>query len=74
MDVADGSSTYDKGMEAFMYDPDDAQNYIALTGVFTKMKDNSGINKITWHSWEGDMDKSVIESWVKDAIYHYKQN
>jgi hypothetical protein len=74
LDVADGSSTYDKGMEAFMYDPDDAPNYIALTGVFTKMKDNSGFEKIVWHSWEGDMDKSVIESWVKDAIYHYKQN
>jgi hypothetical protein len=74
LDVADGSSTYDKGMEAFMYDPDDAENYIALTGVFTKMKDNSGNKKIAWHSWEFDMDKSVLESWVKDAIYHYKLN
>ena len=29
LDVADGSTTYDKGTEAFMYDPDDDQNYIA---------------------------------------------
>lgn len=74
LDVADGSDTYDKGMETFIYDPDNAQNYIALTVVLTLIKDESDNVSIAWHSWEGDMDKSVLESWVKDAIYNYKQN
>ena len=74
LDVADGSSTYDRGMEAFFYDPNDAQNYIALTALFTHIKDGSGTLSIGWHSWEGDMDKSLLESWVKDAIYYYKEN
>ena len=72
LDVVDGSETYNKGMEIFMYDPDDAQNYIALTVVLTQIKDDSNKVSITWHSWEGDMEKSVLESWVKDGIYYYE--
>lgn len=74
LDVASGSSTYEEGTEAFMYDPDDAQSYIALTGVFTLIKDDSNKVSICWRSWEGDMEKSVLESWVKDGIYYYEQN
>ena len=73
LDLVDGSSTYDRGMETFMYDPDDAQSYIALTVVLTLITDDSGKVSIAWHSWEGDMDKSELESWVIDGINHYKQ-
>ena len=59
--------------EAYLYDPNGTPGYIALTGVFTYIEDNGEI-KIGWHSWELDVEDSVMESWIKDAIYYYKVN
>ena len=59
--------------EAYHYDPNGAPGYIALTGVFTYVEDNGKI-KIGWHSWELDVEDSVMESWIKDAIYYYDLN
>lgn len=59
--------------EAYLYDPNGAPGYIALTGVFTYVNDNGEI-KIGWHSWELDVEDSVMESWIKDAIYYYNLN
>ena len=59
--------------EAYIYDPNGAPGYIALTGVFTYIEDNGEI-KIGWHSWELDVEDSVMESWIKDAIYYYNVN
>jgi hypothetical protein len=59
--------------EAYLYDPNGAPGYIALTGVFTYIEDNGEI-KIGWHSWELDVEDSVMESWIKDAIYYYDMN
>jgi thiol-disulfide isomerase/thioredoxin len=59
--------------EAYLYDPNGAPGYIALTGVFTYIEDNGEI-KIGWHSWELDVEDSVMESWIKDAIYYYNMN
>ena len=59
--------------EAYLYDPNGAPGYIALTGVFTYVEDNGEI-KIGWHSWELDVEDSVMESWIRDAIYYYKIN
>ena len=59
--------------EAYLYDPNGAPGYIALTGVFTYVEDNGEI-KIGWHSWELDVEDSVMESWIKDAIYYYNLN
>jgi len=59
--------------EAYLYDPNGAPGYIALTGVFTYVEDNGEI-KIGWHSWELDVEDSVMESWIKDAIYYYDMN
>jgi len=59
--------------EAYLYDSNGAPGYIALTGVFTYVKDNGEI-KIGWHSWEFDVEDSVMESWIKDAIYYYIMN
>jgi len=56
--------------EAYIYDPNGEPGYIALTGVFTYVEDNGEI-KIGWHSWEHDVEGSVMESWIKDAIYYY---
>lgn len=59
--------------DAYLYDPNGAPGYIALTGVFTYIEDNGEI-KIGWHSWELDVEDSVMESWIKDAIYYYNMN
>ncbi len=59
--------------EAYLYDPNGAPGYIALTGVFTYVEVNGEI-KVGWHSWEFDVEDSVMESWIKDAIYYYNVN
>jgi hypothetical protein len=75
-DNYDGSAPDDilqKYYEAFYYDPNGEPNYIALTGVFTLINDGTG-TKIGWHSWEGNVGDSEMESWVKDCIYYYHIN
>jgi len=59
--------------EGFYYDPDGSPNYIALTGVFTLIKDGAEV-KIGWHSWEGNVANSDMENWIKDCIYYYNVN
>jgi hypothetical protein len=59
--------------EAYVYDPNGAPGYIALTGVFTFVEYNSEL-KIGWHSWELDVEDSVMETWIKDAIYYHNLN
>ncbi len=59
--------------EAYLYDPNGEPGYIALTGVFTLIEDMGEI-KIGWHSWELDVEDSVMESWIKDAIYYHNLN
>jgi len=71
-----GDSTADileKYNAAFDYDPNGGSHYIALTGVFTLVNDGGEV-KIGWHSWEGDVSDSEMESWVKDIIYYYHVN
>jgi hypothetical protein len=71
-----GTATADileKYNAAFYYDPNGGINYIALTGVFTLVNDGGEV-KIGWHSWEGDVGDSEMESWVKDIIYYYHVN
>ena len=71
-----GDSTADileKYNAAFDYDPDGGTHYIALTGVFTLVNDGGEV-KIGWHSWEGDVGDTEMESWVKDIIYYYHVN
>lgn len=63
----------EKYREAFYYDPNGGTHYIALTGVFTLINDG-GMVKIGWHSWEGNVGDSEMESWVKDIIYYYNAN
>ena len=65
--------TETKFNEAFYYDPNGSPSYIAFTGVFTLINDG-GEAKIGWHSWELDVEDSVMESWIKDAIYYYHIN
>ncbi len=71
-----GTATADileKYYEGFYYDPNGEPNYIATTGVFTLINDGGEV-KIGWHSWEGNVDDSEMESWVKDIIYYYHVN
>ncbi len=63
----------DMSSEAYLYDPNGEPGYIALTGLFSLIEDNGEI-KIGWHSWELDVDDSVMETWIKDAIYYHNEN
>lgn len=79
LDAVTGAS-YDiqqKANEVYMYDPNGSPGYIALTGVYTYVKDNGEI-KIVWHTWEAPNDMTVsnsdLETWIKDAIYYYNVN
>jgi len=62
-----------KFYEAFYYDPNGEPNYIAFTGVYSLIKDGTEV-KIGWHSWEGDVEDSDMETWIKDCIYYYNMN
>lgn len=73
LDLALGGTAEQKGYEAFLYDPNDAEGYIALTGLFTLINDNGQIT-YGWHSWEGDVSDAEMETWIKDAIYYYHIN
>ena len=56
--------------EAFYYDPNGGTHYIALTGIFTLVNDGGEV-QIGWHSWEGDVNDTSMENWIKDTIYYY---
>ena len=73
LDIPKGGDIEEKAYEAFLYDPNGKDNYIALTGVFTLIKDGGKV-KIGWHSWEGNVDDVSMENWIKDAIYYYHIN
>jgi len=67
----------EKSYAVYMYDPDGPPGYIALTGIYTYIKENSEV-KIGWHSWEAPNDMTVsdadMDTWIKDAIYYYHVN
>jgi hypothetical protein len=73
LDTTLGGDAEQKAYEAYLYDPDDGQGYIALTGIFTLVNDNGEI-VYGWHSWEGDVADAEMETWIKDCIYYYTMN
>lgn len=73
LDIPLGGDIEEKAYESYLYDPDGAPGYIALTGIFTYVEHEGDI-KIGWHSWEGDVADSDMEDWIKDSIYYYHLN
>jgi len=79
LDAYEGASSdiQNKANQVYMYDPDGSPGYIALTGVYTYIKENGEV-KIAWHTWEAPNDMKVsdsdLETWIKDAIYYYDMN
>ena len=73
LDIPLGGDIEKKAYDSYLYDPDGPPGYIALTGIFTLMKDDDEI-KYGWHSWEGDVEDTEMEEWVKDGIYYWYQN
>ena len=67
----------EKSYAVYMYDPDGPPEYIALTGIYTYIKENGEV-KIGWHTWEAPNDMMVsdadLDTWIKDAIYYYHVN
>ncbi len=73
LDIDQGGDLEMKGYDSLIYDPDGAPHYIALTGIITLIE-KDGSKQYAWHSWEGDMTESEIESWMKDAMYYHHIN
>ena len=73
LDIPLGGDVEQKANDAYVYDPDGAPGYIALTGVFTLIENNGEI-ACGWHSWELDVVDTEMEEWVQDAIYYYNVN
>jgi len=73
LDIPLGGDIEKKAYDSYLYDPDGPPGYIALTGIFTLVKYDDEI-KYGWHSWEGDVEDTKMEEWVKDGIYYWYQN
>lgn len=73
LDLDLGGDIQMKGYDSLIYDPNGKPNYIALTGIITLIENNGNIT-YGWHAWEGDMTKSDIEDWMKDAMYYHHVN
>jgi hypothetical protein len=73
LDAGLGGSTEERAYSAYLYDPDGSPGIIALTGVFTLIKQNGSI-VYGWHSWEQDVDFKEMEEWLKDGIYYWNEN
>ncbi|MGQ9721769.1 MAG: hypothetical protein ACUVXA_10665 [Candidatus Jordarchaeum sp.] len=73
LDIDQGGATEMKGYDSLIYDPDGAPHYIALTGIITLIE-KDGSKQVAWHAWEGDMEESEIEDWMKDAMYYHHIN
>ena len=73
LDIYLGGSIEQRANEVYLYDPEGPPGYIALTGIFTYIKENNDV-KIGWHTWEGNVENSEMESWIRDAIYYYSVN
>jgi len=73
LDIPLGGDIEKKAYDSYLYDPDGPPGYIALTGILTLVKDDGEI-KYVWHSWEGDVEDTEMEEWVKDGIYYWYQN
>jgi len=79
LDSCEGATSdiKNKANQVYMYDPNGAPGYIALTGIYTYIKEDGEV-KIAWHTWEAPNDMTVsgsdLETWIKDAIYYYNVN
>lgn len=63
-----------KANAVYMYDPNGPPGYIALTGLFTYVKEDGEVT-IGWHTWEAPNDMTVsdsaLETWITDAIHYH---
>jgi len=57
-----------------IYDPNPEPNYVPLTIVLTKVMDANGSAVVAWHSWEGEVVQSTLDSWVHQAIKYYQDS
>lgn len=73
LDAGVGGLTEKRAYDAYLYDPDGSPGIIALTSIFTLIKQNGTI-VYGWHSWERDVDFKEMEEWLKDGIYYWNEN
>jgi hypothetical protein len=53
------------------YDPSGGSQLVPLVVVINEIRDANGNSLIVWHSWEGIVSLSLLDSWVNDALAHH---
>ena len=56
------------------YYPNAGMPMVPTTVVLTLVKDTDGKVTVGWHSMDDAMGEDVVASYVKDAVYYYRQN
>ena len=74
LDLTSGTNEPQASEVFAAYDPTGGVNYIPLTVIVTIVKDTTGNVAIGWHSWEGVVDQTTLESWISDALSYYGEN
>jgi hypothetical protein len=57
-----------------VYYPNSGVPTVPTTVIFTLVKDIDGKVAVGWHSMDDAMGEDVLTSYVKDAIYYYRQD
>ena len=57
-----------------VYYPNSGVPTVPTTVIFTLIKDTDGKVAVGWHSMDDAMGEDVLTSYVKDAIYYYRQD
>ena len=54
-----------------VYDLSEGSHLVPLVAVINLVRDANGNKTIVWHSWEGIIGLSSLDSWINDALAHY---
>jgi hypothetical protein len=72
--MADGSGDQRAFDVLDIYYPNGGIPTVPTTVVFTLLRDANGKAEIGWHTMDDAMGEETITSYVKDAIFYYRQN
>jgi hypothetical protein len=56
------------------YNPTGGELYVPTTVFITLIKSSDGKVEVAWHSEIDDMTEAQLSTYLKDAVYYYRQN
>jgi hypothetical protein len=54
-----------------VYDPSGGSHLVPLVVVINQIRSDDGNTTVVWHSWEGIVSLTLLNSWINDAIAHH---